>query len=117
MCLRTGFNSESDKKNHCTETTVNAARRSRNQSFVLVLVAVLESAGKLAAAVQRSNVRPACTLLWPKDFLLRNELNPAKKCWYVLWPRSRNWVERFDPYQYRVRENAPSMAGPFEHEE
>ena len=25
-------------------------------------------------------------------------------------------VERFDPYQYRVRENAPSAAGPFEHE-
>ena len=25
-------------------------------------------------------------------------------------------VERFDPYQYRVRENAPSVAGPFEHE-
>ena len=26
-------------------------------------------------------------------------------------------VERFDPYQYRVRENAPSVAGPFEHED
>jgi hypothetical protein len=26
-------------------------------------------------------------------------------------------VERFDPYQYRVRENAPSLAGPFEHED
>jgi hypothetical protein len=26
-------------------------------------------------------------------------------------------VERFDPYQYRVRENAPSMAGSFEHED
>jgi hypothetical protein len=52
-----------------------------------------------------------------KGFLLRNELNPAKKCWYVLWPCSRNWVERFDPYQYRVRENAPGVAGPFEHED
>jgi hypothetical protein len=26
-------------------------------------------------------------------------------------------VERFDPYQYRVRENAPSVAEPFEHED
>jgi hypothetical protein len=26
-------------------------------------------------------------------------------------------VGRFDPYQYRVRENAPSVAGPFEHED
>jgi hypothetical protein len=26
-------------------------------------------------------------------------------------------VERFDPYQYRVRENVASLAGPFEHEE
>jgi hypothetical protein len=26
-------------------------------------------------------------------------------------------VEGFDPYQYRVRENAPSIAGPFEHED
>jgi hypothetical protein len=26
-------------------------------------------------------------------------------------------VERFDPYQHRVRENAPSVAGPFEHED
>jgi hypothetical protein len=25
-------------------------------------------------------------------------------------------VEHFDPYQYRVRKNAPSVAGPFEHE-
>jgi hypothetical protein len=26
-------------------------------------------------------------------------------------------VGRFDPYQYRMRENAPSLAGPFEHED
>jgi hypothetical protein len=26
-------------------------------------------------------------------------------------------VERFDAYQYRVRENAPSVAGSFEHED
>jgi hypothetical protein len=26
-------------------------------------------------------------------------------------------VERFDPYQYRVRESAPDVAGPFEHED
>jgi hypothetical protein len=26
-------------------------------------------------------------------------------------------VERFDPYPSRVRENAPSGAGPFEHED
>jgi hypothetical protein len=26
-------------------------------------------------------------------------------------------VERFDLYQYRVRENAPSLAEPFEHED
>jgi hypothetical protein len=26
-------------------------------------------------------------------------------------------VRRFDLYQYRVRENAPSEAGPFEHED
>jgi hypothetical protein len=25
-------------------------------------------------------------------------------------------VEHFDPYQYRVRKNASSVAGPFEHE-
>jgi hypothetical protein len=26
-------------------------------------------------------------------------------------------VECFDPYRYRVRENAPSVAGQFEHED
>jgi hypothetical protein len=26
-------------------------------------------------------------------------------------------VERFDLYQYRVRESAPDVAGPFEHED
>ena len=26
-------------------------------------------------------------------------------------------VERFDPYQYRVRENAPCVAEPFEDED
>jgi len=26
-------------------------------------------------------------------------------------------VERFDPYQYRCARNAPSVAGPFEHED
>jgi hypothetical protein len=26
-------------------------------------------------------------------------------------------VERFDPYQYRVRESAPDLAEPFEHED
>jgi hypothetical protein len=26
-------------------------------------------------------------------------------------------VQRFDPYQYRVRESAPDVAGPFEHED
>jgi hypothetical protein len=51
------------------------------------------------------------------DLLLRNEFNPAKKCWYVLWPKLTKPVERFDPYQHRVRENAPGVAGPFEYEE
>jgi hypothetical protein len=31
--------------------------------------------------------------------------------------RATKLVERLDPYQYRVRENAPSLAGPFEHED
>jgi hypothetical protein len=26
-------------------------------------------------------------------------------------------VERFDPYPYRCARNAPSVAGPFEHED
>jgi hypothetical protein len=32
-------------------------------------------------------------------------------------PGATKLVERLDPYQYRVRENAPSLAGPFEHED
>src|SRR5215471_8134519 len=42
-------------------------------------------------AAQLSNAQPAWMLLWPKDLLSWNEFNPAKKCWYVLWPCSRNW--------------------------
>jgi hypothetical protein len=69
------------------------------------IVLVLESAGNL---VQNRAV---------KDLLLGNELNPAKKCWYVLWPMLTKLVERFDPYQYRVRDKTTSVAGPLEHED
>jgi hypothetical protein len=60
---------------------------------VLVLVVVLESPGKLAQ-------NRAVNLLQVRIVAMLTKL-----------------VERFDPHQYRVRENAPSVAGPFEHKD
>ena len=48
---------------------------------------------------------------------VKNASGQAKKCWDVFVTMLTKLVERFDPYQCRVRENAPSLAGPFEHED
>jgi hypothetical protein len=61
--------------------------------LVLVLVVVLESPGKLAQ-------NRAVNLLQVRIVAMLTKL-----------------VERFDPHQYRGCENAPNVAGPFEHED
>ena len=94
---------------------------------------VLESVGKIPAQNRAVNLRATLLdscMVWPSNFdhekldvyqlelklLYWNEFNPAKKCCYVLWPCLRN-VERFDPYQYRVREGAQGLTEPLEDED
>jgi hypothetical protein len=67
-------------------------------------------------AARLSNARPVWTLLWPKDLPFWNEFKPARNvgpyCGYAY-----QLVERFDPDQYRVRENASGVAQSFEDED
>ena len=97
-----------------------ATRRSRNQSLVLVLVVVLvlESAG---CAEQNCQLMYNAKSLGTVEYCRRQWEavgTPAGKQRMLvrIVAMHRKLVERFDPYQYRVRENAPSVAGPFEHE-
>jgi hypothetical protein len=45
-------------------------------------------------------------LLWPKDLLFWNEFQPGKEMLVRIVAMLTKLVERFDPYQYRVRESA-----------
>jgi hypothetical protein len=43
-------------------------------------------------------------------------IEPGKEMLIRIVAMLTKLVERFDPYQYRVRENAPCVAEPFENE-
>jgi hypothetical protein len=69
-------------------------------------------------AAQRSNAQPAWMLLWPaKGFASSQRTQSGKEMLIRIVAMLTKLVARFDPYQYRVRENSPSVAGPFEHED
>jgi hypothetical protein len=104
---------------------------SRNQSFVLVLVlvVVLESAGKLAqnrpvnskffdnargSAIECVACLDASAA---KGFASSERTQSGKEMLVRIVAMLTKLVECFDPYQYRVRENAPSLVGRFEHED
>jgi hypothetical protein len=103
------------------------ARQSRNQSFVLVLVVVLESAGKFAQnrAVNSSTTPLDLCMVSPakfdheklNGFASSERTQSGKEMLVRIVAMLTKVVEGFDLYQYRVRENAPSEAGPFEHED
>jgi hypothetical protein len=149
--LRTGFDSESDKKNHRREAHGghNAAKRSteltpKSSTKVIVLVLVvlvLEWAGKIGAeqscqviydavrlthgfaCKRKTRCLPARIEISHLGFAISwligsSERTQSGKAMLVrIVAMLTKLVERFDPYQYRVRENAPSVAGPFEHED
>ena len=52
-----------------------------------------------------------------KGFTFSERIQPGKEMLIRIVAMLTKLVERFDPYQYRVRENSPSAAGPFEHED
>ena len=68
-------------------------------------------------AARLSNARPVWTLLWPKDLPFWNEFKPAKEMLVRIVAMLTKLVERFDPDQYRVRENASGVAQSFEDED
>ena len=51
-----------------------------------------------------------------KGFTFSEGIQPGKEMLIRIVAMLTKLVERFDPYQYRVRENSPIAAGPFEHE-
>ena len=63
-------------------------------------------------AARLSNARPVWTLLWPKDLPFWNET--GKEMLVRIVAMLTKLVERFDPDQYRVRENASGVAQSFE---
>ena len=52
-----------------------------------------------------------------KGFAFSERIQSGKEMLVRIVAMLTKLVERFDPYQYRVRDIAPSLAGPFEHED
>ena len=68
-------------------------------------------------AARLSNARPVWTLLWPKGFAVLERIQTGKEMLVRIVAMLTKPVERFDPDQYRVRENASGVAQSFEDEE
>ena len=52
-----------------------------------------------------------------KGFAFSERIQSGKEMLVRIVAMLTKLVERFDPYQYRVRESAPDAARPFEHED
>ena len=61
-------------------------------------------------AARLSNARPVWTLLWPKDLPFLERIQTGKEMLVRIVAMLTKLVERFDPDQYRVRENASAQS-------
>jgi len=66
--------------------------------------------------VQLLNARLAWMLLWSR-FVLLERIQPGKEMLVRVVAVLTKLVERFDPYQNRVRESVQALTDPLEHED